>query len=67
VRFYFTSATSSGSSFPAPGPPSNGTPPAGFYTEFWWSNPAHVTLVNDNAGGVPPERRLLLRQRRHDQ
>ncbi|HLB18465.1 MAG TPA: hypothetical protein VK613_04970, partial [Gaiellaceae bacterium] len=31
VRFYFASPSASG--------PSTGTPPAGFYTHFWWSNP----------------------------
>jgi hypothetical protein len=37
TRFYFTSPSASG--------PSTGTPPAGFYTHFWWSNPVHVPLV----------------------
>ena len=54
VRLYFESAVSSGSSFPAPGPPTNGLPPSGFYTQFWWSNPVHINLVNDLTGGVPP-------------
>ena len=40
VRFYFRSPSASG--------PSTGTPPAGFYTQFWWSNPANVPLVNGN-------------------
>jgi hypothetical protein len=39
VRFYFTSPSASGPSF--------GTPPAGFYTQFWWSNPVAVTLTAD--------------------
>jgi hypothetical protein len=37
VRFYFRSPSASG--------PSTGTPPAGFYTQFWWSNPANVQLL----------------------
>lgn len=37
VRFYFTSPSASG--------PSTGTPPAGFYTQFWWSNPIDVKLL----------------------
>jgi len=40
VRFYFRSPSASGSS--------TGTPPAGFYTQFWWSNPMDATLVNGN-------------------
>ncbi len=40
VRFYFRSPSASG--------PSTGTPPAGFYTQFWWSNPVNVPLVNGN-------------------
>lgn len=40
VRFYFTSPSASG--------PSTGTPPAGFYTHFWWSNPEHLELVQGN-------------------
>ena len=47
VRFYFTSARASGPSFPAPGTPvKGGLPPAGFYTQFWWSNPTEVQLSN---------------------
>lgn len=42
VRFYFRSPSASGSSV--------GTPPAGFYTRFWWSNPVNVPLVS---GGQP--------------
>jgi hypothetical protein len=38
VRFYFRSPSASG--------PSTGTPPAGFYTQFWWSNPVNVPLVS---------------------
>jgi hypothetical protein len=34
VRFYFVSPSASGSSV--------GSPPAGFYTQFWWSNPMHM-------------------------
>ena len=38
ARLYFTSHSSSGSSSPAPGQPvQGGTPPRGFYTNFWWS------------------------------
>ena len=40
VRFYFRSPSASG--------PSTGTPPAGFYTQFWWSNPMDVKLLNGN-------------------
>ncbi len=44
VRFYFRSPSASG--------PSTGTPPAGFYTQFWWSNPVNVQLPS---GNQPPE------------
>src|SRR5438105_1924091 len=37
VRFYFVSPSASGSSV--------GSPPAGFYTRFWWSNPMDMQLV----------------------
>ncbi len=37
VRFYFVSPSASGSSV--------GTPPAGFYTKFWWSNPVSAQLL----------------------
>ena len=40
VRFYFRSPSASG--------PSTGTPPAGFYTQFWWSNPVNVALLSGN-------------------
>ena len=40
VRFYFISPSASGSSV--------GTPPAGFYTQFWWSNPVNLPLVAGN-------------------
>lgn len=40
VRFYFTSPPASGSSV--------GTPPAGFYTKFWWSNPVNLPLITAN-------------------
>jgi hypothetical protein len=49
VRFYFASHSSSGSSSPPPGQPVMGNqPPAGFYTNFWWSNPipTKLDLVN---------------------
>ena len=38
VRFFFVSPRASGTTGP-------GT--TGFYTQFWWSNPADVTLVTD--------------------
>lgn len=50
ARFYFTAPSASGSSYPPPGPPINGLPPAGFYTHFWWSNPANVPLLSGNQG-----------------
>jgi hypothetical protein len=37
VRFYFESPSASGSSV--------GSPPAGFYTSFWWSNPISVQMT----------------------
>jgi hypothetical protein len=40
VRFFFRSPSASGSSV--------GTPPAGFYTQFWWSNPFNVQLLTGN-------------------
>jgi hypothetical protein len=40
ARFYFRSPSASG--------PSTGTPPAGFYTQFWWSNPVDVRLLTGN-------------------
>jgi hypothetical protein len=40
VRFFFVSPSASGSSV--------GTPPAGFYTRFWWSNPIDVQLLTGN-------------------
>jgi hypothetical protein len=43
VRFYFVSPSASG--------PSVGTPPAGFYTQFWWSNPVDVRLVTGDQMG----------------
>src|SRR4029077_14698019 len=44
VRFYFVSPSASGSSV--------GTPPAGFYTRFWWSNPVNMQLLPANQGGT---------------
>ena len=44
VRFYFVSPSASGSS--------TGTPPAGFYTQFWWSNPVNLALVTGNQTGT---------------
>jgi hypothetical protein len=43
VRFYFISPSASGSTI--------GTPPAGFYTKFWWSNPIHMDLGSDGQSG----------------
>jgi hypothetical protein len=40
VRFYFRSPSASG--------PSTGNPPAGFYTQYWWSDVQHVDLVSGN-------------------
>jgi hypothetical protein len=42
VRFYFRSPSASG--------PSTGTPPAGFYTQFWWSNPVNAQLLTGSQG-----------------
>ncbi|MGA8016847.1 MAG: hypothetical protein WCB85_13110 [Candidatus Dormiibacterota bacterium] len=42
VRFYFTSPSASGSS--------GGSPPAGFYTKFWWSNPESLQLLTGDQG-----------------
>jgi hypothetical protein len=47
VRFYFTSPSASG--------PSTGTPPAGFYTHFWWSNPVDVRLLT----GAQPDQTIV--------
>jgi hypothetical protein len=44
ARFYFTSPSAAG--------PSVGTPPAGFYTQFWWSDAAFVPLGTGNEGPV---------------
>jgi len=44
ARFYFTSPSASGSSV--------GTPPAGFYTQFWWSNPVSVPLGTGDQGPI---------------
>src|ERR1051325_8233925 len=43
VRFYFVSPSASGSSV--------GTHPAGFYTQFWWSNPENMQLTSGNQSG----------------
>src|SRR5256885_16774058 len=40
VRFYFVAPSASGSSV--------GSPPAGFYTRFWWSNPVSLDLLSGN-------------------
>ena len=44
VRFYFVSPSASGSSV--------GSPPAGFYTQFWWSNPESMQLLSGNQSGT---------------
>src|SRR2546422_521371 len=44
VRFYFVSPSASGSTV--------GTPPAGFYTQFWWSNPVHMQLITGGQSGM---------------
>jgi len=44
VRFYFTSPAASGSGV--------GSPPAGFYTAFWWSNPVNLQLLSGNQVGT---------------
>ena len=41
VRFFFVSPKASGTTC---------TGTTGFYTQFWWSNPAHVVLHNDPQG-----------------
>jgi hypothetical protein len=44
VRFYFRSPSASGSGV--------GSPPAGFYTQFWWSNPVNVPLTTGDQGPI---------------
>jgi hypothetical protein len=44
VRFYFVAPSASGPSF--------GTPPAGFYTQFWWSNPMNLALGTGDQTGI---------------
>lgn len=43
VRFYFVSPSASGSSA--------GSPPAGFYTRFWWSNPMNMQMITGHDSG----------------
>jgi len=53
VRFFFRSPSASGSSLPAPGTPvRGGLPPAGFYTQFWWSNPVSMQLAFGTQSGT---------------
>ena len=52
VRFFFRSPSASGPGDPPPGQPVNGLPPAGFYTQFWWSNPVHVELLSGNQASM---------------
>ena len=47
VRFYFTAPAASG--------PSVGTPPAGFYTRFWWSDAINMPMLSGNQGQVLTE------------
>lgn len=49
VRFYFTAPSASGSTV---GTPTAGTPPAGFYTRFWWSNPVNLPMTDGNQSGT---------------
>src|SRR5487761_77416 len=42
LLFYFTAPSVSG--------PNTGPPPAGFYTQFWWSNPVNLQLLTGNQG-----------------
>ena len=51
ARFYFVSPSASG--------PSTGSPPAGFYTRFWWSNPVAVPLGTDPEGPVTIEAHMF--------
>jgi hypothetical protein len=44
VRFFFRAPSASGSSV--------GTPPAGFYTQFWWSNPVNLQLLTGTQSGT---------------
>jgi hypothetical protein len=44
VRFFFRSPSASG--------PSTGNPPAGFYTQYWWSNPISLQLLTGSGGGT---------------
>jgi hypothetical protein len=44
VRFYFVSPAASG--------PSVGSPPRGFYTRFWWSNPINMQLLTGNSSAA---------------
>lgn len=44
VRFFFRSPSASG--------PSTGSPPAGFYTQYWWSNPVNLQLLAGSQTGT---------------
>ena len=44
VRFKITAPSAAG--------PSVGSPPAGFYTQFWWSNPVHVNVAGNTGSGT---------------
>ena len=50
VRFYFGSPSASGPGDPPPGQPVDRLPPAGFYTQFWWSNPVSLHLLTGKQG-----------------
>jgi len=48
VRFYFVSPSASGPSVGTSPPGTGGTTGAGFYTQFWWSNPIHMDMLSGN-------------------
>jgi hypothetical protein len=48
VRFFFTSPAASGPSVGTSPPGTGGTTGAGFYTQFWWSNPMQMPMLHGN-------------------
>jgi hypothetical protein len=52
VRFYFVSPSASGPSVGTSPPGTGGTTGAGFYTQFWWSNPVNLPLTAGNQSGT---------------
>jgi hypothetical protein len=56
VRFYFTSPSASGPSYPLPGQGVPGSPfggtPSGYYGRTWWSNPTSLVLTPTAAGTI---------------